>query len=134
MERRSEMPLDLACPDLALTLRLGPHAPRAVRHHVAWVDRPSPDLRDAVVLLSSELVTHAAERSSGATIGLRAWMPRDLVRVELRGPAGVVDPVPDTPRTYRSLLLDQIADRWSIESTGATTCIWFEIDRHPDSS
>jgi hypothetical protein len=124
------MGLDPAHPDLAITLRLDSHAPRAARHHVAQVDRPSPDLRDAVVLLSSELVTHAVERSPGATIELRAWMPPDVVRIELHGSPDVVDPLPGEQRTYSSLLLDQLADRWSVETSGATPRLWFEIDRH----
>src|SRR5207302_10152509 len=37
-------------PDLAIPLRLDAHAPRAARWYVARVDRPSPDLRDAVML------------------------------------------------------------------------------------
>ena len=41
--------IELVSPDLALSLRLDPYAPRAARYHVAQVDRPSPDLRDAVV-------------------------------------------------------------------------------------
>src|ERR1700674_4759742 len=108
------MPLDPLNPDLAVTLRLDAHAPRAARHHVAQVDRPSPDLRDAVVLLSSELVTHAVERSSGGTIGLRAWMPAEVVRVELHGSPDVVSPPPGEPRSYSSRLLDELADRWSV--------------------
>src|ERR1700674_5191413 len=70
------MPLELTDPDLAISLQLDPYAPRAARYHVAHVDRPSPDLRDAVVLLTSELVTRAVERCpfEGATMELRAWM------------------------------------------------------------
>ncbi len=118
-------------PDLAIVLALDRFAPRAARHHVAQVDRPSPDLRDAVVLLSSELVTQAVERSSGQTVELRVWMTDELVRVEVRGSHAVVDEAPPDPRTYGSLLLDQIADRWAFEVEEPTACIWFEIDRHP---
>src|SRR2546422_1438195 len=79
------MPIDLVSPDLAMSLALDPYAPRAARYHIAQVDRPSPDLRDAVVLLTSELVTRAVQQceSSEANMELRAWMPAELVRVEL---------------------------------------------------
>src|SRR5205814_698462 len=66
--------MELVSPDLALSLPLDPYAPRAARYHMAQVDRPSPDLRDAVVLLTSELVTRAVQLcdSREATIELRA--------------------------------------------------------------
>jgi hypothetical protein len=127
------MLVDLAHPDLELSLPLNPFAPRAARHHIAQLDRPSPDLRDAVVLLSSELVTEAVERSEEGAIELRAWMPADVVRVEVHGPPAAPGEPGEEPGAYGSLLLDQIADRWSIERSGDAVCAWFEIDRHPDS-
>jgi hypothetical protein len=127
------MLLDLAHPDLELSLPLDPFAPRAARHHIAQLDRPSPDLRDAVVLLSSELVTEAVERSEAGAIELRAWMPADVVRVEVHGPPAASGEATVQPAAYGSLLLDQIADRWSIEPSDGAVCAWFEIDRHPDS-
>ena len=80
------MPIDLPHPDLSMSLALDPYAPRAARYHVSQVDRPSPDLRNTVVLLTSELVTRALQHGApaGATMQLRAWMPADVVRVELR--------------------------------------------------
>ena len=81
------MSIGRARPELAISLRLDPYAPRAARYHVAQVDRPSPDLRDAVVLLTSELVTRAVQRTeqaSDAEVQLRVWMPADIVRVELQ--------------------------------------------------
>ena len=108
-------------PELAISLPLDPYAPRAARYHVAQVDRPSPDLRDAVVLLTSEIVTRAVEQSeqaSDAAIELRAWMPADVVRVELRAPRELL-PAPATDGLdYGLLLLDRIADRWSIDGAG----------------
>jgi hypothetical protein len=121
-------------PDLAISLRLDPYAPRAARYHVAQVDRPSPDLRDAVVLLTSELVTRAVEQTepaSAAEVELRVWMPPDVVRVELQASSRLL-PGPKTDALdYGLLLLDQIADRWSIDGAGELACMWFEIDRHP---
>jgi hypothetical protein len=119
-------------PDLAVILPLGPYAPRAARHHVAQVDKPSPDLRDATVLLTSELVTRAVECSRDAgPIELRVWMPRDVVRVEMHGPAAVLAHPRDEASVYSSLVLDQVADRWELEPGLGGACIWFEIDRHP---
>jgi hypothetical protein len=121
-------------PDLTISLRLDPYAPRAARYHVAQVDRPSPDLRDAVVLLTSELVTRAVQQSEqapNAAIELRVWMPADIVRVELQASSEFLPaPEPDA-LDYGLLLLDRIADRWSIDGAGDLACMWFEIDRHP---
>jgi hypothetical protein len=128
------MLMDLEQPDLEISLPLDPFAPRAARHHIAQLDRPSPDLRDAVVLLSSELVTEAVERSTDGAVEVRAWMSADIVRVEVRGPLEGSGAAAAEPRAYGSLLLDQIADRWSIELGEDTVCAWFEIDRHPSAS
>ena len=105
---------------------------------VAQVDHPSPDLRDVVMLLCSEVVTQAVERAPGGTVEVRVWMPQDVVRVELIGALDgldVDDPpsTPTTPNTPR-LLLDELADRWQLDTGGEAfdgSRIWFEIDRHP---
>lgn len=125
------MSLDQHKPDLAITLPLDPYAPRAARHRVSQVGRPSPDLRDAVKLLCSELVTQAVERAAQpGEIELRMWMPEDVVRVELEGsPSAVGVRAPD-PHTFAALLLNQIADRWALDVTDDHACIWYEIDRH----
>jgi hypothetical protein len=132
--RHETMPIGLSPPDLEVSLQLDPHAPRAARYHVAQVDRPSPDLRDAVILLTSELVTRAAQHSRPGrdeAVQLRVWMPADVVRVELRAPRELLLPAAEREGPHYGLLLvDQVADRWSIEPTEALACAWFEIDRH----
>ncbi|HEV2980522.1 MAG TPA: ATP-binding protein [Solirubrobacteraceae bacterium] len=127
------MAVDLMRPDLEMRLRLDPYAPRAARYQVAQVDRPSPDLRDAVTLLTSELVTSAVQhcRSERAVVELRVWMPADVVRVELRAPRhDLGPPFEGEARHYSLLLLDELADRWSYEEADGQACMWFEIDRH----
>jgi hypothetical protein len=127
---------------LTLSLPLDRNAPRAARYHVAQVDRPSPDLRDAVVLLTSELVTRAVERSRSSSqhLELRVWMPADVVRVEVRAPRALLDrpgrgsahgdsggwDIPDLD----GLVFAQVADRWSIGGDDdEDISMWFEIDR-----
>jgi hypothetical protein len=120
-------------PNLAALLRLDVDAPRGARHHVCQVDSPSPDLRDAVVLLTSEIVTRAVRQSRSAeeAVELRVWMPPEVVRVELRGPnARLFQPHPGGASHYEHTLLEQIADRWSVEEDPEDPGIWFEIDRH----
>jgi hypothetical protein len=127
------MPIDLVVPDLAVSLQLDEYAPRSARYHVTHVDRPSPDLRDAVALLTSELVSRAVQHCESApdeSLELRAWMPADVVRVELRAPQGLLEiPEGSDGTQYDLLLLDQIADRWSIDTSEPSACMWFEIDR-----
>jgi hypothetical protein len=128
------MPIDLVVPDLEISLHLDEYAPRAARYHVTHVDRPSPDLRDAVALLTSELVSRAVQHCESApdeSLELRAWMPADVVRVELRAPQGLLEiPERHNGTQYDLLLLDQVADRWSIDTSEPSACMWFEIDRY----
>jgi hypothetical protein len=120
-------------PDLATSLELDADAPRAARHLVGQVDSPPPDLRDALVLLTSELVTRAVQQSqpgSGYAIELSIWMVPELVRVELRTPGILSLPMQRSGPSYDLMLLRQVADRWSIETAQYPACMWFEIDRH----
>jgi hypothetical protein len=125
---------DTLIPDLEISLELNAFAPRLARHRLEEVGHLAPDLRDAVSLLSSDLVTRAVRACPSDTTGsqahLSAWMASDFVRVELQAPhahppAGAdVDCSP-----YEKALLDQIADRWSIDDGKQTVSMWFEIDR-----
>jgi hypothetical protein len=129
------MPIESADPDFEISLQLDAHAPRVARYHVAQVDRPGPDLRDAVVLLTSELVTRAVERCRSdrrEIVELRVWMPSNIVRVELRAPRELLCLPLDGEEgpQYDVVLLGQVADRWSIDTEEHPACMWFEIDRH----
>ena len=128
----NEIPIDRGSPDLEVSLGIDPFAPRAARHRVALVDHPSPDLRDAIMLLTGELVTRAVQQcqtSGDEEVVLRVWMPEDVVRVELRAPPNVLSPARDADSLkYGEMLLDQVADRWSIDNGDFT--LWFEVDRH----
>jgi hypothetical protein len=139
------MPVEARAPHLSISLPLDAHAPRAARYQVAQVDRPSPDLRDAVVLLTSELVTRAVERASSSSqeLELRVWMPSDVVRVEVRAERALLDP-PELHRAHNGeardwdipdldgLVFAQVADRWSIVGgDDEDISMWFEIDRQP---
>jgi len=58
--------------------------------------------------------------------------PSPDVRVELRAPRELLlPPAEHEGPHYELLMIDQVADRWSIEPTEALACAWFEIDRHP---
>jgi hypothetical protein len=118
-------------PDLTIALELDPYAPRAARHHVGRVDHPSPDLRDVVMLLTSEIISRAVERAERETVEMRVWMPHDVVRVEVHGSAAAIASRPEDEDGFGLMLIDEIADRWDVEEHAGPACIWFEIDRHP---
>ena len=131
------MPIDPQHPDLIASLHLDPHAPRAARHWVRRVDSPSPDLRDAVALLTSELVTRAVRPQEAADeeMRLQVWMPSDIVRVELSVPRErFFAPEEERSEDLGAMVLDRIADRWSIQPEGHSVSLWFEIDRHPSGA
>ena len=125
------MPCDLRRPDLTVVMPLDPHTPRSARHCVAQVDNPSPDLRDAIMLLCSELVTQAVERAPGETIELRAWMPKDVVRIELIASPHALSKVHHDHSDWSLRMLEQMTDRWQHEIGEEDARVWFEIDRHP---
>ncbi len=128
----------LSPPDAVISLHPDPYAPRAARFCVGTVDRPSPDLRDVVVLLTSELVTRAVMLCQSALdefVELRVWMPHDLVRVELHGARQLLCAPAESDHPQDDLMLvDGLADRWAIDTDEDDACIWFEIDRHPETA
>jgi anti-sigma B factor antagonist len=135
--RRStvKLPLGLFRPDFERPVDLDPGAPRSARNYVGdlvWEDAPQ-DLREAIMLLTSELVARAAQRrhADGQAVLLRAWMRTDVARVELRMPRELLLAPPEHGEPlYDQMLLDQLADRWSIETGEDDACVWFESDRH----
>lgn len=113
-------------------------APRAARYCVGTIERPAPELRDSVVLLTSELVSRSVRlhrSTSHELLELRVWMGSDGARVEVRGTHELVcaNPQPDghedDVHEDDLLLFDALADRWSIDTDERGASIWFEIDR-----
>ena len=127
------MTADLGPPSLAISFSLDDYAPRLARYQVARADRLSPDLRDAVQLLVSELVTRVVPPDSAqadARADLRTWMTRDVVRVEVWTSAALVErSAPEAGPAYDEVLVGRVADRWSVDREEDRACLWFEIDR-----
>jgi hypothetical protein len=128
----SNVPVDMRSPDLEAQVSLDAYAPRFARHCVAQVDSPSPDLRDAVELLTSEVVTRAVQiYARGRKLSLKIWMPHDIVRVELEVGRDYSLGAAGSAGDYALTLLDALADRWSVDPAQERASVWFEIDRHP---
>ena len=85
------------------------------------------------MLITSELVTRALRQdrfTSGEDIELRVWMPADIVRVELRGHRNLLPQPSVAGELHDGLLIEKLADRWSMDTHERDACAWFEIDRH----
>lgn len=94
-----------------------------------------------VRLLVSELVTNAlrhAEMGDDDRIVLAVEVRSDAVRVEVRDPGSGFEPPaqvskePDAGAGWGLYLVSTLADRWGVETGGATR-VWFELNRPPAS-
>jgi anti-anti-sigma factor len=123
-------------PDFEVSLDLNLDAPRSARNYVRDLLRAdaSASLRDAVMLLTSELVTPIVQQGTSVFLeacDLRVWTRADGVRVELGVPSELLFPPAErSGPQYDHALLDQLADRWSIDAGWPAASVWFELDRH----
>lgn len=132
----ARMPIDRFRPDFEVTLDLNLDAPRSARNYVRDLLRSdgSQELREAVMLLTSELVTPIVRWGASSFLEsgeLRVWLRADLVRVELRVANELLSSAQDGAHDqHDAIVLDQFADRWSVEAGEPLARAWFEIDRH----
>ena len=123
---------------LQLTLERNVQAPALARAEIADRCRElelDGSLCQSLILLVSEVVSNAVRHSPGdpdAPIGLHAAFGERTVRVTVTDAGNGFTPRPRDPeRThggYGLYLLEKVADRWGIESTGDTK-VWFELAR-----
>jgi len=131
----AKTPLAHSRPDFEVFLDLNLSAPRSARNYVRDLLRAdvSPRLRDTAMLLTSELVTPIVRQVIPAfleTGELRVWLRGDVVRVELAVPSELLSPPSGrSGPPYDQTVLDQLADRWSIDIGGPSSRVWFELVR-----
>jgi anti-sigma regulatory factor (Ser/Thr protein kinase) len=110
-------------------------AAKARRALAGIADRmPAPQLHD-VRLLVSELVTNAIRHAGlgpDDTVQLVLLMEDRSLRVEVHDPGSGFrprKPVPDParPSGWGLYLVEELADRWGVDSDH-TTLVWFEVD------
>ncbi len=138
------MESELPPPDLAISLCPDFRAPRAARYCVTTIEPPPRELRESVVLLTSELVSRAVRlrpRDSHDLVELRVWVREDVARVELHGARELVcapfelSGTPEAGLLLMGLqLVEALSDRWSIDADECSACIWFEVDCHEDAN
>lgn len=113
---------------LGLELKGGIEAPAKARAVLTSVPELS-GADDSVALLVSELVTNSVQHAAADVIELNVFASADTVRVEVRdeGIGHDAFATPEPPhRGFGLYLVDKLADRWGVETQGATL-IWFEV-------
>jgi two-component sensor histidine kinase len=111
----------------------GAHAPAAARAAVGSLsDGAGPHVREAVLLLVSELVTNSVRHGrarNGEPVKLDIDLESDSLRVAVsdHGPGFVPAPRRDaTTGGWGLVIVDELADRWGVTRDGRT--VWFECD------
>jgi anti-anti-sigma factor len=112
------------------------HAPGLARTAAADATGDLPDpVRDAVMLLVSEVVTNAVRHGCSGPedqVELSVGRPGGVLRVEVRDPghglphASAADDDPLRESGWGLVMVDRLASRWGIER--APSLVWFELD------
>jgi anti-sigma regulatory factor (Ser/Thr protein kinase) len=118
-------------------LSVTPEAAAEARHALTALAGEIPDgrMRD-VRLLVSELVTNAVRHANldrDDVIDLVVELAGHRLRVEVHDPGGgflpsAPSPDPARPSGWGLYLVDELADRWGVDSDDKTL-VWFELDR-----
>jgi anti-sigma regulatory factor (Ser/Thr protein kinase) len=121
--------------DLALSLAPVPDSIPRARHTLDRLsDRLDGHLLENLRLLVSEVVSNSVRHGEGTgPIQLRVTILRRSVRVEVEDPGPGFQPAPEHHYAahhdgWGLLLVDRLSARWGVVA-GATTLVWFEIDR-----
>jgi anti-sigma regulatory factor (Ser/Thr protein kinase) len=104
---------------------------------VAGLDGHLGDVFGDVVLVISELVTNSVRHAgldASDPVQLSVNVDGDTVRVAVRdmGPGFKPPPAPDDPGHvggWGLVLVEQLADRWGVESDGDANVVWCELKR-----
>jgi anti-sigma regulatory factor (Ser/Thr protein kinase) len=120
-----------------------PPSPSTAREIVRSVSPPlSADASDAVLLMTSEIVTNALRHGrpqSAQEIVLRVERGPHNVRIEVvnDGPVFVPEPPfqPNADRDggYGLYIVNRLASAWGVEPEGDRTRVWFEVDDDADA-
>jgi anti-sigma regulatory factor (Ser/Thr protein kinase) len=123
-----------APPELVRELAAEGEALAAARDMVETLSDLSQPARDDVALLVTELVGNSLRHAGLGpedVIRVRIGRLRGSVRVEVADPGPGFSPVRARPGRIQTrgrglYLVDQVADRWGVETKGGT-CVWFEL-------
>jgi hypothetical protein len=102
-----------------------------------WLE---PETARRVRLLLIEIVGRSADprRQPQGSIRLSLTLRPELVRIEAAGP-GLLTPSQferpnrESERLFPQWVIEDLADRWAIDSPSRDPAVWFEIDRRATS-
>ena len=97
---------------------------------MAALDHRSPQLRQQVALMVSELATNAVQHAgTGFTVSIEE--SNDTVRVEVRdtgsGHPTLKTPPPSNPRGRGLLFVQAISRDWGVDDRAWSTAVWFTL-------
>ena len=127
-----------SCPsDDLVNLRLAgsPDAAALARRALARLeDELDEDTIDVVRLLVTELVTNSVRHAEAKAVDMRVHVTREQVRLEVtdRGPGFQFEgrqAGQELEGGWGLYLVDRLADRWGLDTTGGASQVWAEIDR-----
>jgi hypothetical protein len=98
-----------------------------------WLE---PETARRVRLLLVEIIGRSADprRRAHGSIRLTLRVQPDVVRIEASGP-GLLTPSQyerpnrESERLFPQWVIEDLADRWAIDSPASDPAVWFEIDR-----
>ena len=127
-----------SCPsDDLVNLRLagGPDAAALARRALARLENDlDQDTVDVIRLLVTELVTNSVRHAGAQAVDMRVHVTGEQVRLEVtdRGPGFEFarrTPGQDPEGGWGLYLVDRLADRWGLDTTGGASQVWAELDR-----
>jgi hypothetical protein len=102
-----------------------------------WLE---PDTARRVRLLLTEIVGRSSDprRRPHGSIRLVLSVRPDIVRIEASGaglltPSQLERPNRESERLFPQWVIEDLADRWAIDSPSRDPAVWFEIDRRAGS-
>ena len=92
-----------------------------------------PDVVQRVRLLVSELVTNSVRHAQTPEISMDVKVTDSCVRVAVGDRGEGFDALPRSPEPERAsgwglFLVEQMSDRWGVETPGGGTLVWFEVN------
>lgn len=103
-----------------------PQSARAVRRFVEE-SLPGGTRRDDIILVASELASNVI-RHARTDFSVRLAVEEKLVRLEVWNGSSLIPAVEGlTERKWGLRIIEALADRWGIESTGTGKTVWVEF-------
>ena len=119
---------------LILRLAGGPEAAAVARQELRKLRADiDPPLMETLRLLVTELVANSVRHAHAETLTLRVAVGRTSVLTEVTDPGPGFDPedtgAPSSDGGWGLFLVERLSQRWGVARDGASTRVWFELQR-----